>query len=404
MNNIFRKTGQWFTEVGQVWAQELRLSFHDIGIMLFFFALPLFYPVTYTLIYNPEVPTDIPVAVVDNCRSAKSRELARMIDATSSVEVIGYASSMTEARQWMAEKACYGILEIPHDYSKRIGRGEQTVVPFYSDMSLLLRYRSFAGALTDVQLATGAQIRSELISSAGLVASGMSGTPVDNQAFFLGDTEQGFASFVIPGIVILILQQSLVLGVTMLAGTAADRRRRNRGIDPLEVKSSVSASLIGKALCYIAIYIPMSIYVLHFIPMMFSLPHIGDALDYFTFILPMIIASVFFGITVSAIVKEREMSLMVVVFTSVIFLFLSGLTWPRYAMIETWQWIGNLIPAVCGVEGFIRINSTGASLAQNSTPYIALWILSAIYFVTAWIVVAMQRRSSHRQVLSKTTA
>ncbi len=404
MNNIFRKTGQWFTEVGQVWAQELRLSFHDIGIMLFFFALPLFYPVTYTLIYNPEVPTDIPVAVVDNCRSAKSRELARMIDATSSVEVIGYASSMTEARQWMAEKACYGILEIPHDYSKRIGRGEQTVVPFYSDMSLLLRYRSFAGALTDVQLATGAQIRSELISSAGLVASGMSGTPVDNQAFFLGDTEQGFASFVIPGIVILILQQSLVLGVTMLAGTAADRRRRNRGIDPLEVKSSVSASLIGKALCYIAIYIPMSIYVLHFIPMMFSLPHIGDALDYFTFILPMIIASVFFGITVSAIVKEREMSLMVVVFTSVIFLFLSGLTWPRYAMSETWQWIGNLIPAVWGVEGFIRINSTGASLAQNSTPYIALWILSAIYFVTAWIVVAMQRRSSHRQVLSKTTA
>lgn len=401
MKNLFNHITHWFADVGRVWAREFNLVFHDIGILLFFIALPLFYPIVYTLIYNPEVPTDIAVAVVDNCRTSASRELARKVDATSAMKVIGYASSLSEAREWMADKACYGILEIPSDYSKRIGRHEQVVVPFYNDMSLLLRYRSFMSAMTEIQLATGAEIRAEIVSRAGLPASGMGSNPVDSQAFFLGDTEQGFASFVIPGIIILILQQSLILGVTMLAGTAAERRRRNRGVDPLEVRSPVSASLVGKALCYLAVYIPMTIYVLHFIPVMFDLPHIGGALDYFAFILPMIIASVFFGITVSAIVKEREMSLLVVVFTSVVFLFLSGLTWPRYAMSEFWYWTGNLVPAVWGLEGFIRINSTGATLAQNSTPWLALWALSIFYFMTAWLVVARQRRADRR--LSRAT-
>ena len=66
-------------------------------------------------------------------------------------------------------------------------------------------------------------------------------------------------------------------------------------------------------------------------------------------------------------VREREMAFMVVVFTSVVFLFLSGLTWPRYAMSPFWYWVGNCIPAVWGVEGFIRINSNGADLSAVQT-------------------------------------
>ncbi|MCM1297803.1 MAG: ABC transporter permease, partial [Muribaculaceae bacterium] len=333
---------EWFAQMTRVWCREFRLVFSDIGIILFFIGLPLFYPIVYTLIYNPEVPENIAVAVVDNCRTSGSRELVRHIDAAPAIKIIGYASSMSEARKWMNEKNCYGILEIPEDYSRKLGRQEQAIVPFYSEMSLLLRYRSFISALTDVQLATGAEIRSQLISEAGL-SSLESGTPVNSEAFFLGDTEQGFASFVIPGIVILILQQSMVLGITMLAGTASERRRRNGGVDPLAIKASPSASVIGKMLCYIVIYLPMTFYVLHFIPMMFSLPHIGNMADYMLFILPMLIASSFFGMLVGGMVKEREMSLMVVVFTSLIFLFLSGLTWPRYAMGNVWYWLGNCI-------------------------------------------------------------
>lgn len=48
-----------------------------------------------------------------------------------------------------------------------------------------------------------------------------------------------------------------------------------------------------------------------------------------------------------------------------------------------WTLVGDLIPATWGVEGFIRLNSNNASLIQNSTPYLMMWLLAAIYFVTA---------------------
>ena len=394
MKNVRHNIVSWFKDMALVWRREFRLVTTDVGVMLFFIALPLVYPIVYTLIYNPEVVRDIPIAVVDNCRSQQSRELVRMADATEAMAVAGYAASLSEARRWMDEKGVYGIMVIPQDYSQKLGRGEQAVVSFYSDMSLLLRYRAFLTAITDIQLATGARMRSETLSAIGVTST--SSSPVNNESFFLGDTEQGFASFVIPGIVVLILQQSMVLGITMIGGTSRERRRRNGGIDPLEIQALPSATVIGKMLCYLVIYAPLAIYILHYIPVMFSLPHIGDMADFLLFIFPMLIATAFFGLTLQIFVKERETSLLVIVFTSVIFLFLSGLTWPRYAMNSVWTFLGDCVPAVWGVEGFIRINSNGATLADNAHSYTMLWVLAGVYFLLSCVVVRFLRKRDRR--------
>lgn len=380
---MMKQIKNWIFEVARVMRRELTLSLTDIGILLFFVVLPLFYPLVYTLIYNPEVAHDIPVAVVDDSRTADSRQLVRMTDATESMNVIGYASDMAEARRWFDSKDCYAIMYIPADYSQNLGRSEQSHVEFYSDMSLLLRYRAMLMDLTGIQLAAGADVRAQTLAPLGMAASSMSGSPVDNVAFMLGDTEQGFASFIIPGIIILILQQSMILGITMLGGTSRDRRLTNGGIDPLAVPASASASVIGRMLAYVFIYLPLTIYVLHFVPVFFSLPHVGSPLQYFPFVLPMLIASAFLGITLQIMVKEREMSFPVVVFTSIVFLFLSGLTWPRYAMSWLWKGVGDLIPAVWGMEGFIRINSNNATIFDNSDCYLMMWALAAFYFITA---------------------
>ncbi len=394
------KINDWFSGVSRTFAREMSLVLKDIGVIIFFFGLPLLYPIVYTLIYNPELVRDIPVAVVDDCRTAQSRELARMADATEAMNIMGYPSNMGEARRLMNEKECYGILYIPEDYSRRIGRGEQGVVAFYSEMSLLLRYRAFVSALTDLQLQTGAQIRRELLDALGASSAGQSSSPVSNEAYFIGDPTQGFASFIIPGIIILILQQSMLLGVTMLAGNSAERRRRNGGIDPLAVQCPQSAGMIGRMLCYIVVYIPMTIYVLHFIPMMFDLPHIGDAADYLLFIVPLLVASAFLGMTLQVFVKERESSMLVVVFTSLVFLFLSGLTWPRYAMSPLWKMAGDCVPATWGVEGFIQINCNGGTLSEAAHPYMMLWVLAAVYFLTAYAVIAWQRRRVSQRAVS----
>lgn len=384
--NVLSDIRYWFASLLRVWVREFRLVFGDAGVILFFFALPLMYPVVYTLIYNPEVIRDLPVAVVDHSRTAESRHLARMIDATDALEVYQYCPDIPSARRLSNEKKVFGIVEIPSDYARKIGRGEQAQITYYADVSLLLRYRSALGALTDIQIELGSQIRDEKVESAGLVLQSMDGVPVNSESVFIGDPTQGFASFIIPGIIVLILQQSMILGITMIAGGSSERRRRNRGYDPLAIDAPASATLIGKTLCYLVCYIPMTLYVLHLVPMMFSLPHVGDVWQYLVFIMPMLIATAMLGQCLGVFVTEREASMLVVVFTSVVFLFLSGLTWPRYAMSPFWTLVGDTIPATWGVEGFIRLSCNGASIADEATPYRMLWVLSVVYFVAAWVL------------------
>lgn len=389
--NAFGYIRNWFAALGRVFRRELRHIIKDPGVLLFFIALPLAYPVVYTLIYNPEVIRKLPVAVVDESMTVASRDFIRKASASPSIEIYARCPNMADAKELMAEGKVFGIMQIPGDYAKKLGNGEQAHVEFYAEMSLLLRYRTFVAALTDLQIEMISAVTGEKLQMAGVQSlAGDASAPIKSESNFLGDTEQGFASFVIPGIVILILQQSMILGITLLGGTSRERRRRNGGIDPEEVQGvSTSATVWGKALCYTVFYFPMTIYILRFIPEMFNLPHYGNPADYYLFIFPLLLASAFLGLTLNYFMKQRESAFIIIVFTSVIFLFLSGLTWPRYAMSPLWTWLGNCVPGVWGVEGFIRINSNAAALSEVGRDYIALWILAAVYMLTACLSVKL---------------
>jgi len=390
MKGIWDDIKEWFRETALVMRREFSLVFGSVGAMLFFFFLPIVYPIIYAAIYNPEVTRDMPVAVVDNCRTAQSREFVRHADATQAIKICGYASDRAQARRWWEEKKCFAVIEIPKDYSERIGRGEQGVVQFYSDVSLLLRYRTFLSSITELQMATDSQLRQESLGSLGVNVS--EGSTVQTEAYFLGDPQQGFASFILPGIIVLILQQSLLLGITFLEGASNERRRGNGGVDPLAIEASPSATVIGKALCFFMLYLPLIIYILHFVPHFFNFPHIGELHDSILLMIPLVLSSIFLGQTMQCMVTERESSFVVVVFTSVVFLFLSGLTWPRYCMQPFWHWMGDIVPATWGLEDFIRINNNGATLAQVARPYHWMWYLTAAYFVTAYLVTRLKAR------------
>ncbi len=394
MSNKNTKCGfkSWFSDLSHTFAAELRAIFGDMGVMLFFFVLPLCYPIVYTLIYYPQIVTEMPVAVVDNSRTEMSRRLVRSIDASPSVKIYQYCNDMSEAKALFAENKVYGIVEIPSDYERKIQRGEQATVPFYAEMSLLLRYRAFLSALTEVQMKEATEVTSTRLQAIGASSLGIGGLPVQAHNTFIGVPGQGFASFIMPGILILIAQQSIVLGICMLAGTSRDRRRRGLR-DPRNIPgASVTATIWGRTFAYTLIYIPMIIYMTRWIPEIFNLPHLGSPVDYLLFVFPLLLASSMFGQTIQGFCSERESAFIVVVFTSVVFLFLSGLTWPRYAMNGFWTWLGNVVPATWGVDGFVRINSNGASLFEVRHAYAALWLLTAVWFIASWWVGARQKK------------
>ncbi len=366
--------------------KELKLMTTDIGIILFLMFLPLAYPIIYSLIYNPEQVRDVRMVVVDHDRTALSRELVRNLDATQEIRIIGYAADLGEGKKAMNSHKCYGILEIPEGFEKKVGRGESSPAVIYSEMSLLLRYRGFLVASTNVAQAMGAEILNEKISeSAPLAETLVTGDPLGVENISMGNLESGFDSFIMPGVLVLILQQCLILAIGMTGGAKREKPWLYSDIDKATTWGTIK-SLSGSGLAYITVIVLACIYMLHYVPMMFRFPMAGNPWMIQVFILPMVIASIALGFCFQAFCRERESVFVIWVVTSVAFLFLSGLTWPRYAMGPVWHTISDLVPATFGVEGFIRMNTNGASLAQVSGDYIALWIQAVGYSILAILV------------------
>lgn len=389
---------KFFKEYYSEFLREFTLVKGDVGILIFLILLPLAYPVIYSLIYNPELVREVPIVVVDNDRTQMSRELVRRLDATEGIRSIGYAADLPEARTAMNDHKVYGILEIPDGFERKIGRDEEANAVMYCEMSLLLRYKAILVGATNVMLDMGADITTERIDRIAPLAETISSgdlLPINN--INMGNIEGGFDSFIMPGILILILQQALMLGVGMAGGHVREHPLKGG----LLLKGSILASILARTSVFIIIMIVPTLYIVHYIPLMFRFPMAGDIWQELLFVTPMLFATIFMGFLLQAIIRERESIFLIWVVTSVIFLFLSGLTWPRYAMSQPWLFLADCVPATWGVEGFIRMNTNGASLAQAGTAYRNLWILAGVYFVLAYIAQRWVQRPDVRRAAAE---
>lgn len=377
-----------------VWKREVSLAFHDEAVIIFFLVLCAVYPILYSLVYNTEVARDMKVIVVDDSRSQLSRQFVRELDATPDVAVMDYVSNMQDAHRLMNEHECYGILYFPRDFSTNVVSGQQGHISLYCDMGVLFRYKQMLSALTNVQEDICGKINAKKIT----LLSHNTGAVIKSRQVPLGNTGIGLASAVLPFVLIMVLQQSMILGICVLRGGSRERRLLNKGIDPLEVKAGVGASIVGKTLCHFMIYVVLMVYVLHFVPMFFDFPQNGNILDIFILMCPFLLAASFMGQTLQVFVNDRESAFLVIVFSSILFIFLTGVSWPRYLMSPYWLAVGNVLPSTWAANGYIAVQTSGATLDQIPMNFKMLWLLAAIYFVAAYLVEKVICRPRYRRM------
>ena len=377
--------GFW-TDIYYVFKREFYAVFRDHAVLTFFVALMLGYPVVYTFIYSNEVAREVPVAVVDHSKSALSREFIRNWDATASVDVVARCEDMEAAKLLMYKKDIYGILEVPSDFSKNVARGEQAHVSLYCDMGALLNYKALLTAGTDVSLAMGKDIQVQGMEYATEITEQIASSPVRIQDVKLFNPQGGFTSFLIPAVLILVVQQSLLLGVGTIAGTARDRNPRHSLVPVDKHYCKPWCIVIGKACVYMPVYFVMGFWVFFIVPRIFSLTQIGAKSELMLFLFPFLLACVFFAITASFFSREREQPFLLFVFTSVPLMFISGISWPKEGIAGYWIALSKIFPSTHGIDGFVKMNNMGATLGEVLPEYLNLWILAIIYFILACLL------------------
>lgn len=333
-----------------IWKDELRNVFKDAGVMIFFFLVPFVYPLLYSFIYNNEVVHEAKMVVVDQSDSYLSREFTRRVNATPDVEVVGVCPDMAEAKKMLDEKKAYGILLFPPDYSKDLHEGRQTTVSLYCDMSALLFYKAFLLAATEVSLDMGKELRMHNNPSSTDKMDQITVDPIPYESVALFNSQNGFASFLVPAILILVLQQTLILGIGMLGGTAREKNRFHSLVPICRHFNGTLRIVFGKSLTYLLLYVVVCIWVLAIVPKLFSLPQVGEPLTILLFLLPYLFACIFMSMTLSGFMTSRESPMLVFVFTSVILLFISGVSWPEAAIPPFWKVVGYLFPSTPGIQ------------------------------------------------------
>ena len=381
----------------QIWYREIGNIFRDKGIMIFILFVPLAYPLLYSYVYTHEVVRDVPVAVVDENNSALSRELIRKMDASPDMKVMAYCADMNEARELVRKQKVYGIVRIPESFTKDLARGEQTPIGLYCDMSSMLYYKALLVTATNVSLEVNKEIKvNHYVTGTTDRQDEINKMPIEYDYVPMYNPQSGFAAFLIPPVLMLIIQQTLLLGIGMLMGNS--RERHNGSVIPFHpwYKNPVHI-VIGKALPYLMLYILMAIYMFTVVTDMFTLPKLGHYETFMAFIVPYLLACIFLAMVMSVFIYRREDSILLLVFLSVPMLFLSGLSWPSPSMPQFWKYVSYLFPSTFGMNGYVRIIAMGASLSDIRTEYMALWIQAGLYFVLAcWFYRRQIIKLAHR--------
>lgn len=382
----------WVKNLLDVCGKELRSTFSDVGVLVFFFIVPLLYPLLYAYLYGREVVREVPVVVVDECRSATSREFLRKSDATPDLKIISYCSDIEEARNLIHRHKAYGLIHIPAEFERTLTEGRQATINLYCDMSGLLYYKAMLSGCTIVSLDMNRDIQMERLSGLSDWEKDVMTMPIQNEYVTMFNPANGFQAFLIPAILVLVLQQTLVLGVAMLAGTEAERRRAGSLILGHEYDNPITV-LGGKAIAYLLVYGFTATYVLCFVPWLFHMPQLWQLPTLIAFVIPFLLSSIFFAMCISFFVRDRESCFLLFVFVSVPLLFMSGISWPSSNMPAFWKVLAQIFPSTHGINGFARINTAGALLQDVRIESISLWVLTGIYFMLSLFIYERMYRS-----------
>ena len=390
--SIFHKMLKWLDDAAYVWRFELRQVLRDEGVLLFCIVVPLIYPLLYSWVYNNENIREVPVVVVDQSHSALSRQFIRMCDASSEVHVVSYAVDLDDAQSLVSRQIVKGIYLIPEDFATRVNRMQQATVSVYCDMALMLTYKAIYQTAMAVSQQMGAEIQTKLSGNYTAREDLITTSPLDVEEVAMFNPQAGYGTAVLPAVLMLIIQQTLALGIGLAAGTA---RERNRYGDLVPIHPSyggIGRIISGKTLCYLMVYAIMTVYLTIAVPKMFHFIHIATWQDLSLLLIPYLLACVFFGMTVSCLVRFRENVILLVVFVSLPLLFLTGVSWPQTSIPGYLQGVSWLFPSTFGVRAYLRLNSMGASVADVSSELRCLWIQVAAYLGTTCLVYGHQLR------------
>lgn len=381
MNRFARQLKSYGQQLRAVMANEYRTIFSDGGVMLILIFALFIYATAYSLAYAPQVLRNVPIGVIDLSRTSTSRALTETFNAGPNTYVAYQPADMVEAKKLFFDREIYGIVYIPSDYEEKLLGGQQAVVAIYCDASYFLMYRQVFQEVVTTIGNTGAMVEFQrLIAKGANIPQAQATTqPVIYQARNIFNPYLGYGTFVMPAIIMVIIQQTMLIGIGMIGGTWREHGLYHKLCPAGRRHMSTLPIVLGRGLVYASLYAVTCFYILGLHYRLFHYPMNGATGTILLFMAVYMAACIGLSIAVSTLFRYRENSLLFLLWTSIPLLMLSGVSYPREGIPDWLFQFGQLFPSSHGVNAFIRIQTMGASLSEVFAEIKALVILAVIY-------------------------
>ncbi len=361
---------------------EWSAIFRHPSLLMVLLAIPLIYPPTVSYLYMNDSAYERPTLLIDQDNSALSRSLITALDATKELRIVDRPSTVEKGFDAIKKRKAEVLFFIPSDFSSKIKRGRQGTVKLWVNTANVFTYGSALPGVYAVVGTYNARLNASFLMKNGIppesAADRVQPLAVDDRLLF--HPSAAYGDFVVPGILLIVLQQLMLIGMAFSVGL-----QRKEG-DFAEDHPHPVLYMLGKILGQYVFYLFGLVLILGvFMPSFgWSITSYATTTVLFTLFIvtmtPMVMA-------VSNLFKDNFASFEYLMFISTPVFLGSGFTWPFDMMPGHVQAVMSIFPATPVLQAF-RITSmrqAGVAILEPWLWWMALQFLA--WSLLAWFAI-----------------
>lgn len=380
---------------------ELAAIFTNNALLLTVFGGVLFYSFLYPLPYAKQLPQEQKVVVVNLDGSQLSRRLVRMVNATPQVKIVSRAYSLAQAKEKMIQEKLAGILVIPTHFYRDLLMGRSPTLSYAGDASYFLVYGTVLQGMVTAgkTLAAEVKVKRLLISGQAMELARQQYDSITIGMHALFNEAGGYVNYVLPAVFVLILHQTLIMGIGILGGRQNEQLKNGEKLYWQDVPAI--SLLLVRCTIFFLIYLVLSLYYFGLSFQFYDIPRLAAIGDIAFLTTLFLLSTIFFGIALGALLPRREIATLLVLLSSLPIIFSSGVIWPAEAIPAPILGVVQLIPAIPAIKVFVLLNQMGSDLHQITAHITHMGLLTLFYGILAYLLLKRKIRQQNRNGVLK---
>jgi ABC-2 type transport system permease protein len=355
-------------------SKELRQILRDRRTLLILLFVPAFFLLLFGYALNFDI-RDVRLAVQDQDRSSKSRELVSAFVNSGYFTLVGYVDSPAEIDRMVDVGEARAILAIPPGFEHDLSLRQRVTVQVIIDGDNANTAATVMGyARTLLGEYNAVEMQALMLSPGAQVPVAIPVITIEPRIWY--NPQLRSTLFLVPGLIAYI---SMITAVVSTALSVV--REKERGTMEQVRMSPLSPLpyILGKTLPYLVISFASAIIVILAAMMLFDLPMRGSWVLLCLSIGLFLVGAQAQGLLISTIAESQQVAFQVALLSSLLpTMILSGFIFPISSMPVVVQWITHIVPARYFLVALRAIVLKGADLSSFWQQLMALAIFAAV--------------------------